>query len=274
MIQVGGAQLATVLGDAAANLEKVERIARDTKARYPGLQLLAFPELALSGYDCGDAFRDLAQTWPTAPEFQRLSSLAKELETILVVGYAESTDQDDTLYDSAAVIDADGAFVGSYRKTHCLDRERPFFENGDDLPVYETTVGRLGVLICWDSAMPEAARVLALAGADILVVVAAWEDPYGPDWETVIQARAFENVIPVLGVNRTGTDVTSVFSGRSRLVDCWGRLVTYLDDEADGVLVGTVDLAETAVARSGEGSQLRDRRPDLYGSVVAPLPPA
>ncbi len=274
MILVGGAQLATVLGDTAANLEKVERLARETKALHPDLRLLAFPELALSGYDCGPAFTEFALSWPAAPELQRLSSLAKELEMVLVVGYAEISNEDDALYDSAAIIDADGAFVGSYRKTHCLDRERPFFENGADLPLYETAVGRLGVLICWDSAMPEAARVLTLAGADLLVVVGAWEDPYGPDWEVVIQARAFENVIPVLGVNRTGTDLTSVFSGRSRLVDCRGCLVTHLDAEADDVFVGTIDLAETAVARSGEGSQLRDRRPDLYGPVVAPLPPA
>jgi N-carbamoylputrescine amidase len=269
--RVGGVQSASRPGDIGHNVGAIVSAARAAKAEHPDLALLAFPELATTGYSCGAVFHDLAVTWPHGGYLPELGAVARELELVLVVGYAERLGPHGLTADSAAVIDADGRMVASYRKTHCLDRERHHFVNGSRLPVLPTAAGRLGVLICWDAAMPEAARSYAVGGADLLVVIGAWEDPYVGDWSLVVSARAYDNVIPVLAVNRTGREEGAAFSGGSRLVDCLGKEVASAGVEPGALLTGHVDFAFTASTRAGYGSQLRDRRPDLYGAVVAPI---
>jgi predicted amidohydrolase len=270
-LTVGGIQLASATGDPETNLGKIERLGRVLKQDHPELGLLVVPELGVTGYAVGQRFFDLAEPWPDGDSLLRLSALSSELDVVLVAGYAETGEIAGVIYDSAAVFDRDGSPLASYRKTHCLDTERAFFANGDDLPLITTSVGRLGVMICWDAAFPEVARTHALAGADMLVMIGAWEDPYVRDWDLVASARAYDNVVPLVAVNRTGADGPGHFSGHSRIVGCLGGIVAELGAEEDGLLVGAVDLDATRQARAGYGSQLRDRRPELYASVSAPV---
>lgn len=267
-MRIGGVQLSASTGALEDNLASIEASARSAKAQYPDLSLLAFPELATTGYQCGAAFHELAVSWPNGGYLPRLGALAKELECVLVVGFAERLSAYGLTADSAAVIDSDGQMLGSYRKAHCLDRERQWFVNGSSLPVFDTAAGRLGVLICWDAAMPEAARTYALKGASLLVAIGAWEDPYVPDWSLVCSARAYDNVIPLLGVNRTGSETGASFSGGSRVVDCLGKVLASRDDERDGLVTGVIETGQMEQLRSGYGSQLRDRRPDLYHGLI------
>ncbi|HEY5169555.1 MAG TPA: carbon-nitrogen hydrolase family protein [Thermoleophilia bacterium] len=266
-----GIQLAAIPGDTDENLAKIERLGRSVARDHAGLDLLVLPELGVTGYSAGERFFDLAEPWPEGGVLRRLSGLAAELDVVLVAGYAEAGETPDVIYDSAAVFDRDGRPVTSYRKTHCLDTERRFFANGDELPLVTTSAGRLGVMICWDGAFPEVARTYALAGADLLVMIGAWEDPHVRDWDLVVSARAYDNVVPVVAVNRTGADGDGHFSGHSRIVDCLGVTVAELGAEEDGLVVGSVDLERTRELRAGYGSQLRDRRPELYGAVGAPV---
>ncbi len=267
-MRVGGIQLSASTCAVADNLTRITSLARAAKAEHPDLALLAFPELATTGYACGPAFHELAVPWPDGGYLPELSALARELTCVLVVGYAERLSATGLTADSAAVIDADGRMIGSYRKTHCLDRERQWFVNGSRLPVYETAAGRLGILICWDAAIPEAARTHALDGADVLVVVGAWEDPYLPDWKLVCSARAYDNVIPLLAVNRTGAEENASFSGGSRVVSCLGAVLAEVDVAEDALVTAELDADDTAAARAGYGSQLRDRRPELYHALT------
>ena len=268
---VGGVQLASVPGEPEANLAKIERLGRTLKEAHGELELLLVPELGVTGYSVGERFVDLAEPWPDGPGLRRLSALAAGLGVVLVVGYAEAT-AGGVIYDSAAVFERDGTPLISYRKTHCLDTELRFFANGDELPLVDSSVGRLGIMICWDAAFPEVARALALADADLLVVIGAWEDPHVPDWDLVMRARAYDNVIPIVAVNRTGADGDAHFSGHSCVLDCLGRPLTTLGEEEDGLLVATVDFEQARKTRAGYGSQLRDRRPELYGAVAAAAP--
>ena len=267
-ILAGGIQLASAPGDPEANLAKIEGLGRSLKQAHADLELLLVPELGVTGYSVGERFVDIAEPWPDGPGLRRLSALAAELGVVLVAGYAEAGAAA-VIYDSAAVFERDGTPLISYRKTHCLDTELRFFADGDDLTCVNTSLGRLGVMICWDAAFPEVARTHALAGADLLVAVAAWEDPHVRDWDLVTRARAYDNVIPIVAVNRVGADGDTHFSGHSCVLDCLGRPVAALDAEEDGLLVGTVDLEKTREMRAGYGSQLRDRRPELYGAVTA-----
>ena len=269
-ILAAGIQLTCVPGDPDANLAAIERLARALKQDSPSLELLAVPELGVTGYSAGGRFFELAEPWPDGPGLRRLSALAADLDVVLVAGYAEATAAADVIYDSAAVFERDGTPLISYRKTHCLDTELSYFANGDALPTVATSVGRLGVMICWDAAFPEVARTHALAGADLRGTIGAWEDPYVGDWELVVRARAYDNVIPLIAVNRTGADGSAHFSGHSCVIDCLGRPVAELGDEEDGLLVGSVDFAATRTTRAGYGSQLRDRRPELYAAVSTP----
>jgi predicted amidohydrolase len=270
VLLAAGIQLAASPGDTDANLAKIERLGHSVARDHPGLDLLVLPELGVTGYSAGERFFDLAEPWPEGGDLRRLSRLAAELDVVLVAGYAEAGEAPDVIYDSAAVFDRDGTPLSSYRKTHCLDTERRFFANGDDLPLVTASLGSIGIMICWDGAFPEVARTYALAGAELLVMIGAWEDPYVRDWDLVVKARAYDNVIPVVAVNRTGADGDGSFSGHSRIVDCLGATVAEVGSGEDGLLVGAVDLARTHDVRAGYGSQLRDRRPELYGAVSAP----
>jgi omega-amidase len=269
-ILAAGIQLACVPGDPDANLAAIERLARVLKRDHPSLELLVVPELGVTGYSAGGRFFELAESWPDGPGLRRLSALAAELGVVLVAGYAEASGAADVIFDSAAVFERDGTPLVSYRKTHCLETELSYFTRGDALPTVSTSVGRLGVMICWDAAFPEVARTHALAGADLLVTIGAWEDPYVGDWDLVMRARAYDNVTPVVAVNRTGVDGDGHFSGHSCVLDCLGRLVAQLGDDHDGLLAGVVDFEEMRQMRAGYGSQLRDRRPELYAAVSAP----
>jgi predicted amidohydrolase len=268
-IVAAGVQLASASADPEANVAKIERLGRQLKQEHPQVELLVLPELCVTGYSVGERFVSLAERWPNGNCLGRLSVLASELEVVLIAGYAEASATGDLIYDSAAVFERNGLPITSYRKSHCLDTERRFFANGDELPHVATSVGQLGVMICWDAAFPEVARTHALAGAELLVTIGAWEDPYVEDWELVVAARAYDNTTPVIAVNRTGADGHVNFSGHSRIVDCLGRPVARLGDEKDGLLIGTVDFAKTDEVRAGYGSQLRDRRPELYAAVSA-----
>ena len=269
-VVVAGVQLLSVTGDPAANVAKIVRFGRQLKKAHPQLALLVIPELAVTGYSAGERFYALAEPWPDGDSLRVLSALAQELEVVLVAGFAEASTTHGLIYDSAAVFERNGQPIASCRKSHCLETERRYFTNGDELPRISTSLGQLGLMICWDAAFPEVARTHALAGADLFVTIGAWEDPYVRDWELVAAARAYDNVTPHVAINRAGPDGDVSFSGHSRIVDCLGETVVELGSEQDGLLVGTVDFERTREVRAGYGSQLRDRRPELYGAVSAP----
>jgi predicted amidohydrolase len=267
---VAGVQLASVTGDSAANVAKIVRLGRELKSAHPQLALLVVPELGVTGYSAGESFYTLAEHWPDGDSLRALATLAQELDVVLVAGYAEASGTRGLIYDSAAVFERNGRPIVSYRKSHCLDTERRYFTNGDELPRISTSLGQLGVMICWDAAFPEVARTHALAGADLFVTIGAWEDPHVRDWDLVAAARAYDNVTPLVAVNRAGPDGDVSFSGHSRIVDCLGETVAELGSQEDGLLVGAVDLDRTQEVRAGYGSQLRDRRPELYAAVSTP----
>lgn len=269
-ILAGGIQLVSVTGDPPANVAKITRLGRELKSAHPQLALLVAPELAVTGYSAGERFHALAEPWPHGDSLRALAALARELEVVLVAGYAEASSTPGLIYDSAAVFERNGQPIASCRKSHCLDGERRYFTDGDDLRRISTSLGQLGVMVCWDAAFPEVARTYALAGADLLVTIGAWEDPHVRDWDLVAAARAYDNVTPHVAVNRTGPDGDVSFSGHSRIVDCLGETVAELGSDEDGLLVGAVDLEATQKVRVGYGSQLRDRRPELYAAVSAP----
>lgn len=146
----------------------------------PDTQLIVFPELAVTGYQCGENFKDLAETATIdSTSIKKMSALAKEFHVHIVYGMAEK--EEDILYNSQFFIDDTGVLLGTYRKVHLFDSEKNYFTPGDQFKVFNTKIGRIGLFICYDAFFPEAARSLAIQGVDLLVNSTNWEKPYDYD---------------------------------------------------------------------------------------------
>ncbi|NCZ69137.1 MAG: N-carbamoylputrescine amidase, partial [Actinobacteria bacterium] len=203
--------------------------------------------------------------------------LARELNVVLPVSFYERSGNE--LFNSCAIVDADGSILGVYRKSHIPDgpgySEKYYFRPGDTgFRVWDTAVGRIGVGICWDQWFPEVARAFALAGAElILYPTAIGSEPTEPDWDSaphwqrVMQGHAGANLIPVVAANRVGVEVGSRFTlefyGSSFIAGPTGDKITEADRTSETVLTATFDLDEVASLRRSWGV-FRDRRTDLY----------
>ena len=271
--------------DPAANDQTTTAGVRQAAAT--GAQVVCLQELFRTPYFCQveDARNfDLAETIP-GPSTERYAALAKELEIVLVVPIFERR-APGLFHNSAAVIDADGALLGIYRKMHIPDDpqyyEKFYFTPGDlGYRVFETRFARLGVLICWDQWYPEAARLTALAGAEVICYPTAigWlardrgavGDVQHDSWLTVQRAHAITNGVYVAAVNRIGHEPGPSgglqFWGRSFACDPQGRVLAEASDSASDVLVVSCDR-EVLEEQRRSWPFLRDRRIDSYEKMT------
>jgi predicted amidohydrolase len=227
-----------------------------------GTDVAVFPELALTGYVVDSSLEERAG--PADQEHLSLvADAARRAEITAVVGFPERAGG--ALHNAAAVIDSDGSLAGVYRKTHLFGAEREVFTPGDALVPVTTRHGVLGVLVCYDLEFPEAARALALAGAEVLVVPTANMQPYGDQHDCYMRSRASENGIPLAVANYAGVDPTFRYLGASAIVTGRGEVVRRAPKEGAVVLRAAVDL-ESPGLRDPELDYLRRRRTDLYGS--------
>ena len=267
--------------DREENLQKAERLVR--QAAEQGAQIILLQELFETQYFCQTqnfAYMDLARPLSENPAVKRLSVLAKETETVIPVSFFER--YGNTAFNSVAVLDADGSVLGVYRKTHIPDglpyAEKFYFTPGDTgFRVWNTRYGRIGVGICWDQWFPEAARSMALLGAELLCYPTAIgsEPTLGIDskahWQRCMQGQAAANLVPVLVSNRIGTETegesSMTFYGSSFITDETGGIVEEADRTTETLLVHTFDLDQTALRRR-EWGVFRDRRPEMYGILM------
>ena len=194
------------------NLARAEKAVRE--AASGGASLVIFPEMYLSGYDAGERLKTVCEA-ADGPSEKRMAELAAGYGIHMVYGYPEN--RNGRVYNSANLIDDHGALRGTYRKTRLFMDERSAFAAGDAYPVFETKLGRVGLLICYDIEFPEPARRLASKGADIIVCIAANMAPYHELHRRFSAVRAFENSVPVAYCNFTGSDDCYEYTGRSGL---------------------------------------------------------
>ena len=268
--------------DRAVNLDRAEALVREAAAE--GARLVVLPELFDMPYFCKDQSADwfrLAAPVDRHPVVARLRAVAAGLGVVLPVSFFENVNQ--VYFNSVAVIDADGALLGVYRKAHIPDghgyQEKYYFSPGDSgFRVFSTRVGRLGCAICWDQWVPEAARAMALKGAELLIyptAIGSEPDYPGLDtsghWTRVMQGHAAANLMPVVAVNRTGDEegrsCAVTFYGSSFIAGPTGEVLTQAGRDGEEVISARLDLAAIAAQRVAWGV-FRDRRPDLYGSLV------
>jgi len=281
-VTVACAQMACTW-DLSANIDRAESLIRDAAAR--GAQIILIQELFETPYFCIEQQAkhfDLATTLGENPAIKRFRALAQSLEVVLPVSWFERAGH--SFFNSVAIIDADGAVLGVYRKSHIPNavgyQEKHYFSPGDTgFRVWHTRHAPIGVAICWDQWFPEAARAMALMGAELLFYPSAiGTDPsYGVDavgpWQRVMQGHAVANSMPVIACNRIGlekataSELELTFFGASFIADERGAKVAEADSITETALVHTFDL--DACRRYREYWTLfRDRRPDLYGGIL------
>ncbi|MFQ5556276.1 MAG: nitrilase-related carbon-nitrogen hydrolase [Acidimicrobiales bacterium] len=263
-------------GDKDSMIEEHVRLAREAAAE--GAKVMCFQELFYGPYFCqvqDSDFYAYAEAVPDGPTTALMRELAAELEMVLVVPMYER-EQAGLLYNTAAVIDADGSYVGKYRKTHIPQVkgfwEKFYFRPGNlGCPVFDTAVGKVAVYICYDRHFPEGWRALGLAGAEIVFNPSATSRGLSSYlWKLEQTASAVANMYFVGAINRVGVEELgdNDFYGTSYFADPRGRFVgDVASDHDEELVVRDLDLDLIEEVRD-QWAFYRDRRPDMYGPLV------
>lgn len=267
----------------AANIARAEKLVREAAAS--GAQIILIQELFETRYFCQDEiheFFNLAKPLSENAAIAHFIPIAKELGVVLPISVFERAGQ--SFFNTIVILDADGANLGFYRKTHIPDgpgySEKFFFSPGDTgFKVWDTKFARIGVGICWDQWFPETARAMVLMGAELLFFpTAIGSEPQDATldsrdhWQRTMQGHAAANVTPLIASNRIGAEPgvhgTSItFYGSSFIADQTGGKIAEANRSEETVLTATFDLDEIAHIRASWGV-FRDRRPDMYGSLL------
>jgi beta-ureidopropionase len=263
-------------GDKASMIDLHEQYARQAASQ--GAQVMCFQELFYGPYFCQvqDAlYYEYAEEIPSGPTTERFQSLARELEMVMVLPMYERQ-QEGVLYNTAAVIDADGTYLGKYRKTHIPQVkgfwEKFYFRPGNlGYPIFDTAVGRIGVYICYDRHFPEGWRALGLAGAKIVFNPSATSRGLSAYlWQLEQPASAVANEYYIGAINRVGVEELgdNDFYGQTYFVNPRGQFVGDVGSTYDEELVvRDLDMDLLREVRE-QWAFYRDRRPDMYGPLT------
>ena len=278
---------ATQMACTWARDENVDRaIALVREAAEKGAQAILLQELFETPYFCKDRkpeHFELASEVMEHELIQRMQALAKELKVVLPLSFFERAHH--AHFNSLVMIDADGEVLGLYRKSHIPDgpgyQEKYYFSPGDTgFKVWDTAYGRFGAAICWDQWFPEAARAMAVQGAEVLFYPTAIgsEPPPAPPidsrdhWQRVMQGHAAANIVPLVASNRIGKEVGEecelTFYGSSFIAGPTGEIVAEASRDKQEIITASFDLDEVRKRRVGWGL-FRDRRPELYHPISA-----
>jgi predicted amidohydrolase len=270
---VAVAQMKPVLGQPEDNIVRMSEMIREI-ATQQHVDLIVFPELITTGAELGLRFTEVAQRIPGAT-VNLIAKRANEYGLYVAFGMASKEKVESVLYNSAVLVGPEGELVEVYHKVHLRGEERMAFREGFKLPVIETEIGTLGLMIGYDLAFPEVARAMTLEGAEILCVLANWEASGLDEWKTYMRARAYENAVFIAGANRVGEDVTMTFGGESMIVGPRGEIHASLAGSTDkdsgepqeGAAITRLDLDQVREARE-EFQYIQNRQPTVYKAVV------
>jgi predicted amidohydrolase len=275
-VKIAGVQMDIRMGDPAANLEAMRRhLATTTSA---GAALTVFPECTTTGY-CFDSRDEAAHVAETTDgeTMQAVAAMCAELKTLTVFGFLER--DGDRIFNALAVVGPNGRIAG-YRKIHLPFLGVDRFITPGDCPFEVVEVAhspelplRIGMNTCYDISFPESARVLALAGADLIVLPTNWPPGAGLTADVIPNARALENHVYFMSVNRVGTERGIPFVGKSKICDPKGNNLAFADHDQEAILYADIDPAFARqkhlvnIPNVHEVHRINDRRPDMYGPI-------
>ena len=287
-VRVGAVQM-SMTDNVQDNIQKADKLVRS--AAKDGCNIILLPELFENLYFCQErnySYYSLAHETEDNEAVKHFSALAKELGVVLPISFYEK--HINSIYNSIAIIDADGTLLGIYRKSHIPDdhfyQEKFYFTPGNTgFKVWNTKFGKIGVGICWDQWFPETARCMTLMGAELLFFpTAIGSEPIleldsMPHWRRCMQGHSAANIVPVIAANRVGTEIVKpdednnnqssalTFYGSSFITNETGELLESADRESECIVTAELELDSIQEMRFSWGL-FRDRRPELYTPIT------
>jgi predicted amidohydrolase len=260
-------QISCRQADKTENLKKIKKAVADAKKQ--AAELVVFPELSLTGYVIRDEVYELAERIP-GPSVEFMEDVAKKNDVHVVFGMPEiSSGTVATLHNSAVLISPKG-FIGKYRKmylpTHSIFEEKRYFRPGYQTAVFDTELGKLGFIICYDIFFPEATRLTRLMGAQLIICISASPGIRRTFFEALTTARAIENTAFLAFVNLAGIEDGLQFWGGSRLVGPNGRVLVQARYDEDDLVTGEVDYSDMKSIEAFVPT-MKDIRPELFDQL-------
>ncbi len=240
-----------------------------TEAKSQGAELVIFPELSLTGYTLRDQIYELAETIP-GHSTTVLENLAKKTDTYIVFGMPELSEKTQATIYNAAVLVGPNGLVGKYRKmylpTHSVFEEKRYFRPGYQPAMFETEIGKIGLIICYDIFFPEVSRLTRLKGAQLIICISASPAIRRTFFETLTSARAIENTAFLAYVNLVGIEDGLQFWGGSRLVEPNGKVQVRAKYDAEDLVIGEVNYTDIRPIETFVPI-LKDLRPELFDKL-------
>ena len=263
-LKVALAQISCKRADKTSNIEKMKAYAE--KAKKEDAELVIFPELSLTDYLVRDLIYELAEPIP-GPSVEKMTEIAKQNKIYIVFGMPEmSRKAESVIYNTAVLVGPEG-YIGKYRKmhlpTHSVFEEKRYFRQGYETPVFETQIGRIGLMICYDVFFPEVSRALKLNGAQLIVCISASPAVRRKFFEILTAARAIENNVFLAYVNLVGIEDGLQFWGGSRIISPSGSIIAKAKYDEEDFVVGEIDLKDVRHVAAFVPT-IRDLRPELY----------
>lgn len=255
-------QMDCISGNIKENAEHMIRMIEKMKREEPGIVFAVFPEMALYGYEKLEEIAIRFRQWEITECLKEIAITCEQLQLDAVVGapYIGGLGVENALY----FLNTKGKVQRVYSKIHLIGAERAVFVPGDSYGICNTSFGKIGFLICWDSAFPETARVYAKAGVKLLVISAAWENPYGRQWELAVCGRSYDNDLPVIASNRIGKSGGLEFAGKSMITDCLGNIIAKEAESKDIYIIADLQQMFSKEKRQGFGSQIEELTEKSY----------
>ena len=270
-IKLALAQISSKREDKKENLRKIEEFI--IKAKEQGADLVIFPELSLTGYVLHDQVYELAEVIP-GPSTKRIEELAKRTGMHIIFGMPELSEKTEaTIFNTAVFIGPTG-FIGKFRKmylpTHSVFEEKRYFRPGYQTVAFDTAIGKIGLIICYDLFFPEVCRLTRLKGAELIVCISASPAIRKDYFEILTAARALENTVFLVYVNLSGVEEGLQFWGGSRLVSPTGDLMAKAKYDEEDLVICEVDYRDMRPAEAFIPT-LRDLRPELFDELKRKL---
>jgi len=267
-VTVALAQIPSRIGDKEHNIKEMEKKIKQAKRK--GANLVIFPELALTGYVCRDLVYELAEQIPTGPSISQIIDIAKRESVHVIFGMIEhSTKAGAVLYNTAVLIGPRG-FIGKYQKmhlpTHSVFEEKRYFRPGYQTPVYETSIGKLGMIICYDIYFPEITRLMRLKGSQLIACISASPSTRRGFFEVLTAARAIESTVFLAFTNRVGVEDGLQFWGGSRLIAPSGSIIAQAKYDEEDLVVAKINYSDMKRVEAFVPT-LRDLRPELFNAL-------
>jgi len=267
-INVALAQISCKVGDKKHNLKTMEKNIQEAKKE--GADLVVFPELALTGYVCRDLTYELAEPVPKGQSIRQMGLIAKRENVHIIFGMIETNPRASAVLHNTAVLVGPKGFIGKYQKmylpTHSVFEEKRYFRSGYQTPVFETQIGKIGLVICYDIYFPEITRLLRVKGSQLIACISASPSTRREFFEILTTARAIENTVFVAFSNRAGVEDGLQFWGGSRIIAPSGSVISQAKYDEEDLIMARINYSDTTRIEAFVPT-LRDLRPELFDSL-------